>query len=136
MAAFLFHQTKRILPPMINSAHVIIYTKNAEKTRAFFRDILKFPNVDAGHGWLIFALPPTELGIHPTDKLSDEKHELFLMCGDLKKTVADLKKKKVKCGPVREPGFGFMTSVEIPGGGTLGLYQPKHPTALKLKPRK
>jgi hypothetical protein len=115
---------------------MIIYTKNAEKTRAFFRDILKFPNVDAGHGWLIFALPPAELGIHPAERKSDEKHELYLMCDDVKESIADLKKKKVKCGPVREAGFGVMTSIEIPGGGTVGLYQPKHPTALKLKPRK
>jgi len=121
---------------MINGAHVIIYTKNAEKTRAFFRDILKFPNVDAGHGWLIFALPPAELGIHPTEKDADESHELYLMCDDVQKTIAELKEKKVMCGPVREARFGTMTSVKIPGGGSIGLYQPKHPTALKLKPRK
>jgi catechol 2,3-dioxygenase-like lactoylglutathione lyase family enzyme len=125
-----------MLPRMINGAHVIIYTKNAEKTRAFFRDILKFPNVDAGHGWLIFKLPPAELGIHPAEKASDEAHELYLMCDDVKKTVAELKKKKIKCGPVQETGFGIMTSIQIPGGGKLGLYQPRHPTATALKARK
>ena len=104
---------------------------------AFFRDILKFPSVDAGRGWLIFALPPAELGIHPVEKKSDEGHELYLMCDDVKKTVAELKKKKVKCGVVRQAGFGIMTSVRIPGGGSIGLYQPKHPVAIGLnRPRK
>ena len=121
---------------MINGAHVLIYTKNADKTRTFFRDILKFPSIDAGHGWLIFALPPAELGIHPAEKKADEGHELYLMCDDVKKTAAELKKKKVKCGPLREAGFGTMTSIEMPGGGSIGLYQPKHPTALKLKASK
>ena len=91
-----------------------------------------FPDVDAGHGWLNSSkLPPAELGIHPAEKASDEGHELFLMCDDVNKTVADLKKKKVKCGPVREAGFGIMTSIEIPKGGKLGLYQPKHPRLLR-----
>jgi len=121
---------------MINGAHVIIYTRQAEKARVFFRDILNFPHVDAGRGWLIFKLPLSELGIHPSEKKTDETHELHLMCDDIKKTIADLKKKKVKCSPVQEAGFGSMTSISIPGGARVGLYQPKHPTALKLKQRK
>lgn len=115
---------------MINGAHVLIHAKNVEKTREFFRDVLKFPSVDAGHGWLIFALPPAELGIHPAEKKADEGHELYLTCDDLKKTVADLKKKKVKCGPIAEAGFGIRTTIAIPGGGSLGLYQPKHKMAI------
>ena len=114
---------------MINGVHALIYAKDAEKVRAFFKDTLGFPSVDAGHGWLIFALPPAELGIHPAE--GEIRHEIYLMCDDVKATIAELKKKDVKCGPIKEQAFGLVTSVTIPGGGTMGLYQPKHPTALK-----
>jgi hypothetical protein len=114
---------------MINGVHALVYAKDAEKVRAFFKDTLGFPSVDAGHGWLIFTLPPAELGIHPAE--GEIHHEIYLMCDDVRATVAELKKKDVKCGPIREQGFGLVTSLTIPGGGTMGLYQPKHPTALK-----
>jgi catechol 2,3-dioxygenase-like lactoylglutathione lyase family enzyme len=114
---------------MINGVHALVYAKDAEKVRAFFKDTLGFPSVDAGHGWLIFTLPPAELGIHPAE--GEIHHEIYLMCDDVKATVAELRKKHVKCGPIREQGFGLVTSLTIPGGGTMGLYQPSHPTALK-----
>jgi hypothetical protein len=114
---------------MINGVHALVYAKDAEKVRAFFKDALGLPSVDAGHGWLIFTLPPAELGIHPAE--GEIHHEIYLMCDDVKATVAELKKKHVKCGPIKDQGFGLVTSVTIPGGGTMGLYQPKHPTALK-----
>jgi len=113
---------------MINGAHVIVYSQDAEADRKFFRDVLDFPAVDAGHGWLIFALPPAEAAFHPDDK--NEKHELYFMCDDLKSTMASLRAKKVECGPVREERWGSVTAIALPGGGKLGLYQPKHPTAI------
>ena len=117
---------------MINGVHALIYAKDADKVRAFFQDVLKFPSIDAGHGWLIFALPPAELGIHPTDE--DSHCELYLMCDDIAATVKELEAKGVEFArPITEAGFGLMTSIKLPGGGELGLYQPKHPTALNLK---
>ncbi len=118
---------------MINGVHVLIYAKDADKVRSFFRDVLNFPSVDAGHGWLIFALPPAELGIHPTEE--EGYCELYLMCDDVAATVRDLNAKGVEFArPITEAGFGLMTSIKLPGGGELGLYQPKHPTALHLHP--
>jgi catechol 2,3-dioxygenase-like lactoylglutathione lyase family enzyme len=115
---------------MINGLHTLIYAKDAAKARAFFKDVLGFPSVDAGHGWLIFALPPAELGVHPAE--GEEYHELYLMCDDVKATVEELQKKGVECAAIQEARFGLMTSLTIPGAGKLGLYQPKHPTALAL----
>jgi hypothetical protein len=109
----------------INGAHAVIYSKNAEADRAFFRDVLKFPNVDVGHGWLIFGLPPSEVAVHPAE--GTEKHEFFLMCDDIEGFIADMKKRKVTCGPVHEQPWGRLTEVSLPGGGKLGVYQPKHP---------
>ncbi len=113
---------------MINGVHALIYAKDADKVRAFFRDVLGFNSVDAGHGWLIFALPPTELGIHPAE--GEQYHELYLMCDDLKRTMADLAAKGVTCESVNEAGFGLVTAFEVPGGGKIGLYEPRHPTAI------
>ena len=113
---------------MITGAHVIVYSKDPEADRAFFRDVLKFPSVDAGHGWLIFALAPAEAAFHPSEK--NDVHELYFMCDDLKATMESLKGKKVKCGPVHEERWGSLTSISLPGGGKIGLYQPKHPTAM------
>jgi catechol 2,3-dioxygenase-like lactoylglutathione lyase family enzyme len=113
---------------MINGVHALIYAKDADKTRAFFRDVLGFNSVDAGHGWLIFALPPAELGIHPAE--DEQYHELYLMCDDVKKTIAELENKGVKCKPANETRFGLVTSFEIPSGGAIGLYEPRHPTAI------
>lgn len=113
---------------MINGVHALIFSKDADAVRAFFRDVLGFTSVDAGGGWLIFALPPAELGIHPADENS---HELYLMCDDLKATVEQLQGKGIEFSrPISDEGFGLVTAAKIPGGGELALYQPKHPTAL------
>jgi catechol 2,3-dioxygenase-like lactoylglutathione lyase family enzyme len=114
---------------MIVGAHVVVYSKNAEADRAFFCDILRLKTVDAGHGWLIFALPPTEVAFHPAE---DDAHELYLMCDDLKAEIALLAKKGIKCSKVEEARWGSITKVRLPSGGKIGLYQPKHPTALGL----
>jgi catechol 2,3-dioxygenase-like lactoylglutathione lyase family enzyme len=113
---------------MINGAHVIVYSKDPEADRAFFRDVLKFPAVDAGHGWLIFALPAAEAAFHPAEK--NGLHELYLMCDNLKATMELLKEQQVKCGAVKQERWGSLTTITLPGGGNLGLYQPKHPTAI------
>jgi catechol 2,3-dioxygenase-like lactoylglutathione lyase family enzyme len=115
---------------MILGAHVIVYSKDAEADRAFFRDTLGFPSVDAGHGWLIFGLPAAEAAFHPAEKNDD--HELFLMCEDLEAEMSSLKDKGVKCSQVDEAPWGSITRIELPGGGKLGLYQPKHEMALGL----
>jgi catechol 2,3-dioxygenase-like lactoylglutathione lyase family enzyme len=116
---------------MFSGAHVIVYSKNAEADRAFFRDVLGFKSVDAGHGWLIFALPPGEAAIHPSDDQSGA-HELYFMCDDLKAEMASLAKKGVELSKVEEARWGSITKMRLPGGGEVGLYQPKHPTALGL----
>jgi hypothetical protein len=116
---------------MISGAHVILYSKNAEDDRAFFRDVLGFQSVDAGHGWLIFALPPAEAAFHPSDEYGGA-HELYFMCDDLKAEIASLAKKDVKCSAVQEERWGSITKIRLPGGADLGLYQPRHPTALGL----
>ena len=115
---------------MIFGAHVIVYSKDADADRAFLRDILGFPFVDIGHGWLIFALPPAEVAVHPAQ--DNGRHELYLMCDDLKAEIAALHAKGVSCSDVHEERWGSITMVKLPGGGEVGLYQPKHPTALAL----
>jgi catechol 2,3-dioxygenase-like lactoylglutathione lyase family enzyme len=109
---------------MINGAHVIVYSKDAEADRRFFRDVLNLPNVDVGHGWLIFALPPSELAVHPAE--GGDSHELYLMCDDLEATVADLRAKGVTCSEFEALGWGMRTRLTLPGGGTLALYEPRH----------
>lgn len=116
---------------MINGAHVIIYSKDAEADRSFFKDVLGFPHVDAGHGWLIFALPPAEVACHPGE--ANDQHELYLMCEDLAVVMSALDAKGIACAEVQEPPWGRLTRIILPGGGKLGLYQPKHPTAADLK---
>ena len=124
---------------MINAAHVVIYTKNAEADRAFFRDVLGLPSVDAGGGWLIFALPPAELGMHPTDETGWKAsevlighHQLYLMCDDVEATSKELKGRGVEfTRPVQDTGWGLLTSMRLPGGSELYLYQPKHPSPLQ-----
>jgi catechol 2,3-dioxygenase-like lactoylglutathione lyase family enzyme len=110
---------------VISGAHMVIYTKDAEADRAFFRDVLKFKHVDAGHGWLIFALPPSEAAFHASD--GEGGHELYLMCDDLKAEMASLARIKVDCSPVQEARWGSITSFRLPGGAEIHLYQPKHP---------
>ena len=110
---------------MISGAHVVINSTDAEADRTFFRDVLGFKHVDAGHGWLIFALPPSEAAVHPADK--NGGHALYLMCDDLKTEMAALAKKNVTCSEVQEARWGSITRIRLPGGGDLHLYQPKHP---------
>ena len=118
---------------MISGAHVIVYTKDADADRTFFRDILGFQSVDAGRGWLIFALPPGEAAFHPSEK--NGPHELYFLCDNLKLEMAALTKKGVTCSAVREERWGSITKIRLPGGGEMGVYQPKHPTALALGPK-
>jgi catechol 2,3-dioxygenase-like lactoylglutathione lyase family enzyme len=115
---------------MITGAHVIVYTKDAEADRAFFSDVLGFQSVDAGRGWLIFALPPGEAAFHPSE--NNGPHELYFMCDNLELEIAALAEKKVMCSAVHEERWGSITKIRLPGGGEIGLYQPKHPTALGL----
>jgi catechol 2,3-dioxygenase-like lactoylglutathione lyase family enzyme len=113
---------------MIFGAHLIVYSRDAAADRAFFRDILGFPSVDAGHDWLIFGLPPGELAVHPTDV--DGADELYLMCDDLGAEIQTLGSKGVRCSEVEEARWGSVTKIQLPGGGTVGLYEPKHPSPL------
>jgi len=113
---------------MIFGAHVVVYSEDAPADRAFFRDVLGYPSVDAGHEWLIFSLPPAELAVHPAD--GDGGCELYLMCDDLQAEMAALLKEGVRCSEVEEARWGSVTTFQLPGGGHIGLYQPKHPTAL------
>ena len=114
---------------MISGAHVVIYSANAEADRAFFRDVLGFPSVDAGHGWLIFALPPAEIAVHPAAE--NGRHEIYLVCDDVVVTVRSLEQHQVSCEPVKDLGWGLLTYLSLPGGGKVGLYQPKHPVAAR-----
>lgn len=109
-------------------AHVIVYSKDAAADRAFFRDVLGLPAVDAGHDWLIFALPPAEVAVHPAEE--SVGHELYFMCDDLNAEIAALKEKSVRCSEVEDARWGSVTKIQLPGGGEVGLYQPKHPVAL------
>jgi predicted enzyme related to lactoylglutathione lyase len=114
---------------VITGVHALVFSKDAEAVRAFFSDVLGLPSVDAGGGWLIFALPPAELAVHPAEQSG--AHELYLMCDDIAATVEELKAKGVEFAtPVTEQGFGLMTRLKLPGGGELGLYEPRHPTAI------
>lgn len=119
---------------MIIGAHVIVYSKDPEADRAFFRDVLKFSSVDAGHGWLIFALPPAEAAFHPSEE--NDRHEMYFMCADLKATMASLAEKKINCGAVKEERWGSLSTITLPGGGKIGLYQPKHPSAIPTVPQR
>jgi hypothetical protein len=107
----------------IIGAHSIIYTTNADADRAFLRDVLKLPNVDVGHGWLIFGLPPAEVAVHPASTAS---HELYLMCDDIESFVSQMKTRGLACEPVRDQRWGLLASLTLPSGGKLGVYQPRH----------
>jgi len=109
---------------MIIGAHSIIYSTSPDADRAFLRDVLRLPNVDVGGGWLIFGLPPAEVAVHPAD--ANDVHEFYLMCDDVEALVAEMKKRDVACGPVQNQGWGLLTQVTLPGGGKLGIYQPRH----------
>ena len=116
---------------MITAVHALLYSKDPDGLRAFLRDVLKMPSLDAGGGWPIFKSPPTELAVHPT---GDEPfHELYLMCDDVHATVAELETHGVTITmPIADRGWGLVTRLRIPGGDEIGLYQPKHPTAYDL----
>jgi hypothetical protein len=125
---------------MFIGAHVILYSNDPEADRAFLRDVLEFPSVDAGHGWLIFKLPPAEAALHPTDGATAQGSaghamlgaELYLMCDDLQAVVKSLAAKNVICGAIDQVRWGIKTRIRLPSGGEIGLYQPMHPTALGL----
>jgi glyoxalase/bleomycin resistance protein/dioxygenase superfamily protein len=125
---------------MINGAHFLLYSKDPETDRAFMRDVLEFRSVDAGRGWLIFALPPAEIAVHPASENSGIPNvedgvvgaALYMMCDDLSATMKQLQSKKVKFSAVEEAQWGTVTTFPLPSGAKVGLYQPKHPTALKL----
>jgi hypothetical protein len=118
---------------MIIGAHSIIYSTKPDADRAFLRDVLKLSNVDVGDGWLIFGLPPAEVAVHPSKK--NNVHEFYLMCDDVGEFVAQMKKQGVSCGPIQGMGWGQLTELQLPGGGKLGVYQPRHarPKPMPLK---
>lgn len=125
---------------MITGLHVLLYSKNAEADRAFFRDILGFRALDVGGGWLIFRTPPAEMAVHPIDSDFAQSHagrpmsgaSLYFMCDDLQAMIKALSAKNVKCTEVNTEDWGIRTTIPLPSGGEVGLYQPKHPTALEL----
>jgi catechol 2,3-dioxygenase-like lactoylglutathione lyase family enzyme len=111
---------------VICGTHVVIYSKDPSADRAFFRDVLQLSCVDAGHGWLIFAMPPLEAAFHDSER--NDHHELYLMCDDLEATLRDLQSKNVMVSGVNEQRWGRLASLSLPGGGKIGIYQPKHPS--------
>ena len=109
---------------MITGAHVIIYSTTPDADRAFLRDVLELPHLDAGACWLIFGLPPSEVAVHPGDK--NDVHALYLMCEDVKRFIDDMHDRNVACGPVQEQAWGLLTQLTLPGGGKVGVYQSRH----------
>ncbi len=110
---------------MITGMHAIIFSKEAERAREFFKDVLGFDSVDAGGGWLIFALPPSELAVHPAE--GDGYHELYLVCDDVQKTTDELKKKGVELAePINDQGWGLLARLRLPSGDEIGIYEPRH----------
>ena len=117
----------------IIGAHVLLYTREADALRGTLRDVFGFKSVDAGGGWLIFELPPSELGVHPAEGPTYEsgvRHQLSLMCDDVHALIAEMTKSNVVCSPIDEQRWGSITRITLPGGGKLGIYQPKHPSPL------
>lgn len=113
---------------MITGTHAILYSPDADADRALLADVLRSRTVDAGGGWLIFALPPAEIAVHPTDGAPQQ--EIYLMCDDIEATAADLAERGATTeGGISDQGWGLLTAIRLPGGGTLGLYQPRHPVA-------
>ena len=109
---------------MLTGAHAILYSANADADRAFLRDVLKLEYVDVGGGWLIFALPPAEVAVHPATQ--NDRHELYFMCEDVEDFVAQMKKRGIACSAVKDEGWGLLTQLTLPGGGKLGVYEPRH----------
>jgi len=113
--------------------HALIYSKKAPEARRVLAKAFGWRSVDAGEGWLIFAAPPAEVAVHPSD--GEEHHELYLMCDDVRRTVADLRRKGVRTTkPIADRGYGLVTALRLPGGVEIGLYEPRHPTAIR-RPR-
>jgi hypothetical protein len=119
---------------MITGAHAILYSTNPQADRDFLRDVIGLPHVDVGHGWLIFGLPPAEIAVHPAETTAS--HELYFMCDDIEAFVASMTSRGVACSPVQNQGWGAVTQMTLPGGGSLGVYQPRHarPEAMVVKP--
>ncbi len=109
---------------MIIGAHAIVYSTDADADRAFLRDVLRFPHVDAGEGWLVFRLPPTEVAVHPSEE--NDVHELYLMTDDVEALVGSMREQGIETSPIADRGWGRLTEVTLPGGGKLGIYQPRH----------
>ncbi len=109
---------------MTTGIHVVIYSSDAEADKAFFRDILKWTNVDVGHGWLIFGTPPAELAVHPS--ADNGHHEIYLMCDDIKTFIQQMSRQNISCSEIKNQGWGQLVQLTLPGGGKLGVYQPRH----------
>ena len=118
---------------MIIGAHSIIYSKAPQADRVFLQDVLELPSVDVGEGWLIFGLPPAEVAVHPSDE--NDVHELYLMCDDVEAFVEAMSKRTIRCSPVQNQGWGLLTHVMLPGGGKIGVYQPRHARPKPMKAR-
>jgi catechol 2,3-dioxygenase-like lactoylglutathione lyase family enzyme len=112
------------IQPMLTGAHVILYSQNPDEDRAFLRDVLGLPHVDAGDGWLIFSLPPAELAVHPAEE--NDRHEFYFMCSDIQAFVAAMRERGVACDPLQTLSWGELIRIRLPGGGKLGVYQPRH----------
>src|SRR3954470_22272995 len=110
----------------ISGAHAIIYSTDAEADRALLRDVFQLKFVDVGGGWLIFGLPPSEVAVHPAEENGGGRHELYLMTDDIKGFVAEMKQRKIACDAVQDQGWGLLSNITLPGGGKLGVYQPRH----------
>jgi catechol 2,3-dioxygenase-like lactoylglutathione lyase family enzyme len=123
---------------MISGAHAILYSRDPEADRAFLRDVLALPHVDVGGGWLIFGLPPAEVAVHPSD--DDDVHELYFLCDDVAAFVVAMTERGITCDPVHALDWGFLTNVRLPGGGKIGVYEPRHarpaPAPVKSRARK
>ena len=119
---------------MIIGAHSIIYSKSPEADRAFLKEVLGFPHVDVGHGWLIFGLPPAEVAVHPSDE--NDLHELYLMTDDVEALVASMAERGIEATSISQQGWGLLTQVTLPGGGKLGIYQPRHASPPPYTPKR
>ena len=120
------------MAPLIDGAHVIVYSTDAEADRAFLRDVLGLRGIDVGGGWLTFALPPSEVAVHPFER--NDAHELFFLCADIKTFLAEMKRRKVACSPLQTERWGYLTQVTLPGGGKIGVYEPRHERATSVRP--
>jgi catechol 2,3-dioxygenase-like lactoylglutathione lyase family enzyme len=116
---------------VITGAHVVIFSTDPDADRAFLRDVLDLPNVDAGDGWLIFGLPPAEVAVHPSDE--NDVHRFYLMCADIEALVAEMARQGIETGPVQDEGWGLLSQLTLPGGGKLGVYQARHARPVSMR---